>query len=302
MFDLKHFPLKNKKRYPNPTLVGSGSYGNVYIANDKKRKETVVIKDYKTRPKHGQYGLDYSATREILILNQLKNHKNILPLYDVYCAPTEVSVVMKYGGTSLKKFIKSKSLDSETNLSIAHQLLSAVAYCHKNQVIHRDIKPDNTLYDENTGVVSLIDFGMAKKMVHDLPLSGYQVRTNFYVVTQYYRAPEIFLNQEYSVAVDVWSVGCVIFELYANETLFRYNETDEMIEQLVGFTPTATLKAVLNDRFGYVIPKYDAKRKLKKLSTTHPLVYDLLDKMLQFDPNKRITASEALKHPLFENL
>ncbi|XP_039017283.1 mitogen-activated protein kinase 3 isoform X2 [Hibiscus syriacus] len=182
-----------------------------------------------------------------------------------------------------------------------YQLLRGLKYLHSANVIHRDLKPSNLLLNANCDL-KICDFGLAR------PTSDNDFMTE-YVVTRWYRAPEILLNSlDYTAAIDVWSVGCIFMELMNRKPLFPGKDhvhQMRLLTELLG-TPTESDLGFLRNE--------DARRYIRQLPThprqslailfpnVHPLAIDLIDRMLTFDPTKRITVEEALAHPYLERL
>lgn len=182
----------------------------------------------------------------------------------------------------------------------AYQMLRALANIHSTGVCHRDIKPQNLLVDRRSHVLKLCDFGSAKRLSAN--------ETNIaYICSRYYRAPElIFGAQHYTVAIDVWSAGCVLAELLTGTPLFPGESgVDQLVEiiKVLG-TPSKEQVHAMNPsyvefKFPQIRPcpwnKYFNKR-------TPPEALDLIDKLLVYTPNTRLSALEAMAHEFFDEL
>jgi serine/threonine protein kinase len=184
--------------------------------------------------------------------------------------------------------------------SYMHQLLSGIAFCHSHRVLHRDLKPQNLLIDRE-GHLKLADFGLARAF-------GVPVRTYTHeVVTLWYRAPEILLGStQYSTPVDIWSVGCIFAELVTRQPLFPGDsEIDELFKifQIMG-TPTEETWPGISSLPDYkaAFPKWHPKSLSEIVPGMDEDGLDLLQKMLTYEPGKRISAKAALRHPYFANL
>ena len=155
------------------------------------------------------------------MLKALKNHANIVPLLDVQYKPKEKSLklVFDYFEFDLKRYLQSKDkkLSNSEIKSIMKQLINGIGYCHTRKVLHRDLKPQNILLDEQ-GNVKLADFGLARLLLMPTKTLTHEVET------LWYRAPEILLGQQkYTYAMDIWAVGCIFAELFLRKPLFVGN-------------------------------------------------------------------------------
>jgi len=194
-------------------------------------------------------------------------------------------------------------MDSVNSLSPAEvksytkQLLQGLLFCHSRRIIHRDLKPQNLLLDSNKNL-KLADFGLARAFC--VPVRPYTHE----VITLWYRAPEILLGaQAYALPVDIWSTGCIFAEMASHSPLFP---GDSEIDQLYKIfstlgTPNEAVWPGVSSLKDYkpVFPQWKAEG-LGKISFD-PLLLDLLGKMLIYEPAKRVTAKDALKHPYFTN-
>ena len=183
--------------------------------------------------------------------------------------------------------------------SYVYQLLCGLAHCHSRRIIHRDLKPANLLIDKD-GALKIADFGLARAF--NVPLRAY----SHDVVTLWYRAPEILLGmQAYSTPVDIWSVGCIFAELLLLQPLFP---GDSEIDQLykifqVRGTPTRAVWPGVDDLPDYnpLFPRWEAQPWEVVVPGLNDQGRDLLRRMLQLDPARRISARAALQHPYFED-
>ncbi|KIO06976.1 hypothetical protein M404DRAFT_998415 [Pisolithus tinctorius Marx 270] len=166
-------------------------------------------------------------------------------------------------------------------------------YVHSAGVVHRDLKPSNILVNENCDL-KICDFGLAR--IQDPQMTGY-------VSTRYYRAPEIMLTwQKYDVAVDIWSTGCIFAEMLEGKPLFPGKDhvnQFSIITELLGTPPDDVIETIASEntlRFVQSLPKRERVPFSQKLRTTDKDALDLLEKMLVFDPRKRIDAATSLAH------
>ncbi|KAI5635815.1 protein kinase domain-containing protein [Phthorimaea operculella] len=208
------------------TQIGEGTYGQVYKARDKNTGQLVALK--KVRLENEKEGFPITAVREIKILRQL-NHKNIVNLREIVTDKQDAMdfrkdkgsfyLVFEYMDHDLMGLLESKMVDftESHNASIMRQLLDGLAYCHRKNFLHRDIKCSNILMN-NKGEVKLGDFGLARLWSAEDRQRPYTNK----VITLWYRPPELLLGEErYGPAVDVWSMGCILGELFLKHPLFQ---------------------------------------------------------------------------------
>ncbi|TSK16203.1 Cyclin-dependent kinase 2 [Bagarius yarrelli] len=247
-------------------------------------------------------GVPSTAIREISLLKEL-NHPNIVKLLDVIHTENKLYLVFEFLHQDLKKFMDSSSV---TGISLPlvksylFQLLQGLSFCHSHRVLHRDLKPQNLLINAQ-GEIKLADFGLARAF-------GVPVRTYTHeVVTLWYRAPEILLGCKfYSTAVDIWSLGCIFAEMITRRALFP---GDSEIDQLFRIfrtlgTPDETVWPGVTSMPDYKpsFPKWALQDLSKVVPPLDDDGRDLLSQMLRYDPNKRISAKNALVHRFFRDV
>ncbi|CAJ0629783.1 1441_t:CDS:2 [Entrophospora sp. SA101] len=272
--------------YEKLNRIEEGAYGVVFRAKDKATGEIVALKKLKLDKEKN--GFPITSLREIHTL-LLAKHPNIVNVREIVVGDTltQIFIVMDFVEHDLKSLMEdmqSPFLQSEVK-TIMLQLLSAVAMLHDNWIIHRDLKTSNLLLN-NRGQIKVADFGLARKYGSPLgPMTQL-------VVTLWYRAPELLLGtKKYSTAVDMWSVGCIFGELVNKEPLLPGRRMpNEKIWP--GFSKLPHAKNIT-----YVKQSNDSLRTRFPYLTENGI--DLLSKLLTYDPVKRITADEALKHSYF---
>jgi len=181
----------------------------------------------------------------------------------------------------------------------AYQMFRSLAYIHGLGICHRDIKPQNVLVDTNIHKVVICDFGSAKKLQPGETSVAY-------ICSRYYRAPELILGEEqYNTAIDIWSVGCVVAEMFLGEPIFPGNSSKDQllkIMQILG-TPTTQEVTEMCKKSKAKLPQIQGSGLKKKFrSGTNPLVIDLLQKVFAYSPKKRLKPLEILQHPYFDDL
>eukprot|EP00124_Ichthyophonus_hoferi_P001574 Ihof_evm13s85 gene=Ihof_evmTU13s85 len=295
-------PLKGtEERYETQITVGEGTFAAVYKARDKVTNVLYAIKKIKKSP-FPQDGLDRTALREIRLMQEL-NHENVMELADVFQGlGHEVCLVFPFMITDLKNIIDGKDkypfISPADTKSFVLQTLSGLEYLHSRWILHRDLKPDNLLMDSN-GVLKLADFGLARQF--GSPERDMTPR----VFTIWYRAPELILGaSQYGVATDIWATGCILAELLQRAPFIAQPSDNEIAQldrmfQVLG-TPTETDWPGLTQLPGYgKYRAYQAPGIGAIFGAAGKEVVALLENMLVYDPHKRFTATQCLKHNYF---
>uniref|UniRef100_A0A131XSN3 Protein kinase domain-containing protein n=1 Tax=Ixodes ricinus TaxID=34613 RepID=A0A131XSN3_IXORI len=282
--------------YTKVEKIGEGTYGVVYKGKNKKSGQIVAMK--KIRLESEDDGVPSTAIREITLLKEL-NHRNIVRLQDVIMQENKVYLVFEFLSMDLKKYLdtlpKNQSMDTKIVKSYLKQILEGILFCHRRRVLHRDLKPQNLLIDQK-GNIKLADFGLARAF--GIPIRVYTHE----IVTLWYRAPEVLLGSpRYSTPIDIWSIACIFVEMVNKRPLFH---GDSEIDQL--FRIFRTLGTPTEDTWPGVakLPDYKSSfpnwsenilRSLLKNMDDDGI--DLLEKMLVYDPVRRISAKDCLDHP-----
>lgn len=289
--------------------IDEGTYGVVYRANDKKTGEIVALK--KVKMEKEKEGFPLTSLREINILLSF-HHPSIVDVKEVVVGSNldSIFMVMEYMEHDLKGLMEAmKQPFSQSEVKcLMLQLLEGVKYLHDNWVLHRDLKTSNLLLN-NRGELKICDFGLARQ--YGSPLKTY----THLVVTLWYRAPELLLGtKQYSTAIDMWSLGCIMGELLSKEPLFNgkteFDQIDKIFRTLG--TPNETIwpgfSKLPGVKVNFVKHQYNLLRKKFPATsfTGSPVLsdsgFDLLNKLLTYDPEKRITAEEALNHEWFREV
>ncbi|XP_047460168.1 mitogen-activated protein kinase 15 isoform X2 [Mugil cephalus] len=295
-----HISLK----YEIKKRLGKGAYGIVWKAVDRQTGEIVAVKKifdaFRNRT-------DAQRTfREILFLQEFGDHANIVKLLNVIRAQNDkdIYLIFEYMDTDLHAVIKKGTLLKDIHKRyVMYQLFKAIKYLHSGNVIHRDQKPSNVLLDTDC-VVKLCDFGLARSLNQIQEDSGNPALTE-YVATRWYRAPEILLgSSRYTTGVDMWSLGCILGEMLLGKALFPGTSTINQIEKIMSAIPHPTPEDILAIKSEYgssVIQRMLLKPQVPLEDLLQPSVppdaLDLLRGLLVFNPDKRLTAEQALKHP-----
>jgi len=292
------------KRFQPIKAIGHGAYGIVIACLDTKTNTKIAIKKIP-----GAFNDDVEKKRVLREIKLLVNfdHDNLMSAIEILRPPAssksqDIYIVSALMETDLHRIIYSKQdLSDDHTQYFIYQVLRALKYMHSAQVLHRDLKPSNLLLNSNCDL-KVCDFGLARGLHEISPLTEY-------VVTRWYRAPEIMLScQQYSKAVDVWSVGCILAELIARKPLFPgddYIHQLQLITQKLGSPDPEDMGFIRSERARRFMTRLPHSPKVPwedLFPSANPLALDLLDKMLVFNPAKRITVNAALKHKYLEAL
>ncbi|KOC65950.1 Stress-activated protein kinase JNK [Habropoda laboriosa] len=296
------------KRYQNLKPIGSGAQGIVCAAYDTVTAQNVAIKKL-SRPFQNVTHAK-RAYREFKLM-KLVNHKNIIGLLNAFTPQRsldefqDVYLVMELMDANLCQVIQM-DLDHERTSYLLYQMLCGIKHLHSAGIIHRDLKPSNIVVKADC-TLKILDFGLART-------AGTTFMMTPYVVTRYYRAPEVILGMGYKENVDIWSVGCIMGEMIRGGVLFpgtdHIDQWNKIIEQLG--TPAQefmqrlqpTVRNYVENRPRY--PGYPFDRLFPDVlfpadSSEHNRLKasqarDLLSRMLVIDPERRISVDEALMH------
>lgn len=284
----------------NESVVGSGTYGKVFKGLNVYTKGLVALK--RIRMEGERDGFPVTAVREIKLLQSLR-HPNIVNLQEVMVEKNDCFMVFEYLSHDLTGLLNHPSfkLDPAQRKDLAKQLFEGLDYLHTRGVLHRDIKAANILVSSR-GVLKLADFGLARFYA-----KRHQLDYTNRVITIWYRSPELLLGEtQYTAAVDVWSAACVMVEIFNRTAVFPGDGTElsqlEKIYNVLG-TPSRQDWPGLVDMAWFELLRPTLKRKStfaeKYSDKLTPAAFELLSGMFQYDPAKRPTAAEALRHAYF---
>lgn len=326
---IKDISFTVPERYQNLEYIGSGGQGSCCSAYDIETGQKVCIKKLNGLFDGMENAIILSnakrAYREIKIMS-LVDHQNIIKLLDVFTPQRsleefkDIYLVMELMEANLHR--ANGVINDHDRISyIIYQILCGLNHLKSADLIHRDLKPANIVANSRCRI-KILDFGLARRMSaeEDIDtLTGGGMKMTPYVVTRYYRSPEIITLMPYGSSVDVWSVGCIMAELFTKQPLFSGdNEIITLckIFQILGRPSEEFLSRISDWKRQHaarvLVEKYcGPKRPLEEIlpDTIFPsnsLRYpdltitnarDLLSKMLVIDPEHRISLEEALEHP-----
>ncbi|SAL97939.1 hypothetical protein [Absidia glauca] len=287
-------------RYQRLEKLGEGTYATVFKGKSRLGGEIVALKEIHL---DAEEGAPSTAIREISLMKELK-HPNIMRLMDVIHTENKLILVFEYMDQDLKRYMDTTArathgaLDLVTIRQYMFQLLRGIAYCHENRVLHRDLKPQNLLINKR-GALKLGDFGLARAF--GIPVNTFSNE----VVTLWYRAPDVLLGSRmYSTSIDIWSAGCIMAEMYTGRPLFPGTTNEDQLQKIFRMMGTPTEQTWPNvsqlPEYKQNQHYYPAQTIYQILPTVDHLGLDLMNRMLQYQPNLRISAKEALNHPYFE--
>ncbi|XP_059393892.1 cyclin-dependent kinase 18-like [Carassius carassius] len=279
--------------------LGEGTYATVFKGRSKLTENLVALKEI--RLEHEE-GAPCTAIREVSLLKNLK-HANIVTLHDIIHTDRCLTLVFEYLDSDLKQYLDScGNLMSMHNVKIfMFQLLRGLSYCHKRKILHRDLKPQNLLINDK-GELKLADFGLAR--AKSVPTKTYSNE----VVTLWYRPPDVLLGStEYSTPIDMWGVGCILYEMATGRPMFPGSTVKEelhLIFRLMGTPSEETWPgSTANEEFrSYLFPQYRAQALINHVPRLDTEGIDLLTALLLYNTRRRISAEASLRHSYFLTL
>ncbi|CAH1183439.1 unnamed protein product [Phaedon cochleariae] len=321
-----------QQRYKILGTLGEGTFGKVVKVKDLEMVHVMALKVIKNVEKYRE-----AAKLEINVLEKLADKDSdcahlCVKMLDWFDYHGHMCIAFEMLGLSVFDFLKDNNYQPypiDQVRHIAYQLCYSVKFLHDNKLTHTDLKPENILFVESDydlvynskkrrdvrrvkrTDVRLIDFGSAT-FDHE--------HHSTIVSTRHYRAPEVILELGWSQPCDVWSIGCILFELYLGITLFQTHDNREhlaMMQRILGEIPVRMARKTKTKYFYRGKLEWDEKsaagryvrdnckpliRYRQTDESDHNALFDLIFKMLEYEPSERVTLKEALRHPFFDKL
>ncbi|XP_072929306.1 uncharacterized protein Doa isoform X2 [Epargyreus clarus] len=322
-------------RYKIIDTLGEGTFGKVVEVKDLEMEHRMALKIIKNVEKYRE-----AAKLEINVLEKLADVdpdcKNLcVKMLDWFEYHGHMCIAFEMLGQSVFDFLKDNNYQPyplEQVRHISYQLIYSVLFLHDNKLTHTDLKPENILFvDSDYEVVSVYNSSKKKHDLRrvkrsDVRLIDFGSATfdhehhSTIVSTRHYRAPEVILELGWSQPCDVWSIGCIMFELHLGITLFQTHDNREhlaMMERILGPIPYRMARKTRTKYFYHGKLDWDDKssagryvrenckpllKYLQSNSEEHRQLFDLIARMLEYEPSQRITLRDALKHPFFTKL
>ncbi|XP_070608139.1 MAPK/MAK/MRK overlapping kinase isoform X5 [Erythrolamprus reginae] len=299
MYGRRPNQILEQKEYKTIGKIGEGTFSDVLKVQSLNNGRCYACKQMK---QHFESIDHVNNLREIQALRRLNPHPNILTLHEVIFDKKAgaVALICELMDMNIYELIKGrkKPLPEKKITNYMYQLCKSLDHIHRNGIFHRDVKPENILIKQD--LLKLGDFGSCRSTHSKQPYTEY-------ISTRWYRAPECLLTDGYySYKMDIWSAGCVFYEIASFHPLFPgSNELDQIskIHDIIGTPPKKILHKFKQSR----VMSFDfPARKGKGISPFIPNLSNksltLMYAMIQYDPDERICAHEALQHPYFREL
>jgi len=303
------------KRFHVLRLLGRGAYGIVWKVVDKESGRTMALKRCFDA---FQNSTDAQRTfREIIFLQELNGHENIVRLMNVLKADSHLDlyVLFDFMETDLQHVIAADMLAPIHVEYVTYQILKALKYVHSGGVLHRDLKPSNVLLNSNCHV-RLCDFGLARTNTPALGATAKDTGPSpalftDYVATRWYRAPELLLGATlYAEGVDMWSVGCILGEMVSKKPILKGKSTMDQLEKIVELTgkPSDQDLRPISSTSHYARTMLDSLGKVRQVPSSGVLFLlrapeaakVMILSLLKFNPEKRPSAEACLEDSFVE--
>ena len=293
--DIKYHPTSDNK---GDNIYSRGKKVGVLTkkgagANATVMKITFLHDNSKIAIKIGEINSIVRENSCLAILNQDSSKYIIKSLEPCECHDNLAAIIMPCYDTDLAHLIRSpelKSLGKDHVKHIFYSILAGLAKIHSCNIIHGDLKPENILLNANPLICVITDLGLAQ---------GVWELLNMYVFSRWYRAPEIIKGIKYSFSADIWSLGCILYELVTGDILFRGTPCGYLSPDADEKPAPLDVKGGVWDLIIEEQKTHKAIKKFARMKNSDPDLVDLFGKLMMFEPSERITAQKALEHPYF---
>lgn len=316
-------------KYHVQANLGKGMFSGVVRATDITTKRLVAIKMIRANETMRKAGMKEIEILQKLMGADVDDKKHMIRLERHFEHKGHLCMVFEHLSINLREVLKKFGRDVGINIRAvrvyAQQMFLGLTLMRKCNILHADLKPDNILVNENRSMLKICDLGSAS--------DAYDNEITPYLVSRFYRAPEIILGMPYDFAIDIWSVGCTLYELYTGKILFVGRSNNQMLRSIMECRGKFTTKMLKKAQFAHMHfdeqsnflsveqDRLSGRDTVKTLALAKPtrdlrtrlasgakglpddemkelnLFIDLLDKCLALNPEKRCTPAEALKHP-----
>ncbi|XP_054386540.1 MAPK/MAK/MRK overlapping kinase isoform X3 [Pongo abelii] len=285
------------KNYKAIGKIGEGTFSEVMKMQSLRDGNYYACKQMKQRFESIE---QVNSLREIQALRRLNPHPNILMLHEVVFdrKSGSLALICEFMDMNIYELIRGRRypLSEKKIMHYMYQLCKSLDHIHRNGIFHRDVKPENILIKQD--VLKLADFGSCRSVYSKQPYTEY-------ISTRWYRAPECLLTDGfYTYKMDLWSAGCVFYEIASLQPLFPgVNELDQIskIHDVIGTPAQKTLTKFKQSRAMNFDFPFKKGSGIPLLTTNlSPQCLSLLHAMVAYDPDERIAAHQALQHPYFQ--
>ena len=302
-------------RYEILDCLGKGSFGEAIKCYDHKNKDLVCIKIINSQNKFQSQAMTEIKILSLIASYDINNDSNNVKFYNYFRFRNHICLVFELLGKNLYEYLQLNNfigLDINLIKNYTMQILFSLLFLRNMGIIHCDLKPENILiFPNNASQVKVIDFGSSCLESE---------RIYFYIQSRFYRAPEVIFDLGYNYEIDMWSLACILYELYSGEPLFPgINEVEQiyLIMEKIGFPPKYIIEhspkkmmffdenlkpyQMIDEEGNYIIP---GGKKIKNIMVEAPKSFvDFISKCLKWNPFERITPEKALMHPfIIENM
>ena len=300
-YDSYDIQWKNPDHYQLIRKLGRGKYSEVFEAQDMKLDRRVVVKILKPVKKR-------KVKREIKILENVQGGPNIITLFEAVkdTVSKTPALIFEHVNAADHKQLFPTLTDEDIRFYML-ELLKALDFCHSKGIMHRDVKPHNVMIDHEKRTLKLIDWGLAE-FYH--PLEQYNVR----VSSRHFKGPELLVDdQYYDYSLDMWSFGCMFAGMiFKKDPFFNGYDNQNQLHRIAKVLGTEELheyltkhRIELDSKLVEMIGRHSKKRweRFHTSENTHLISHEalsLLDGLLKFDHQDRLTAKEAMAHPYFD--